>query len=63
MIYVGAHAVCLCFDLSDRNSFESLEKEIGDIRGLDLNTIRIYLIGCKSDLEPRVFTDEILVFS
>lgn len=30
---------------------------------MDLKDVPIYLIGCKSDLEPQVYTDEILVYS
>ncbi len=28
-----------------------------------MSAIKIYLIGCKSDKEPQIFTDEILIFS
>ena len=30
---------------------------------MNLTGFRIYLIGCKSDLEPKVYTDEILTFA
>ena len=62
-LILGAHAILLCFDLSDKNSFKDLAQQLLEIRGLDPNICPVYLIGCKSDLDPQVFTDEILVFS
>ena len=58
----GAHAGLLCFDLSDRNSFNALNFWINLLREGSGN-VPIILIGTKNDLENREVQDqEILDF-
>ncbi len=58
----GSNLVCLCFSLHDRNSFQNLETWLKEIRRETFKGM-VCLIGCKSDLEIEVPTDEILVFA
>jgi GTPase SAR1 family protein len=48
--------------LADRKSFENLNHWIDEIKNYGVDG-KIYLIGCKSDLNAEVYTDEILVFA
>lgn len=61
--YIDAKAVCLCFSLNDRQSFENLPRWIEELVSFDVSRENVFLIGCKSDLDPEVATDEILVFA
>ena len=59
---LDSNAICLCFSLSDRASFVNLTHWLDQIKGFDVQG-QIYLIGCKSDLDANVPTDEILIFA
>lgn len=49
--YRGAKAICICFALNNRQSFENLEKRwITEIEALEIPKDNMILIGCKSDL-------------
>lgn len=49
MAYQGCDAVVLCFDLTDKSTFESIEERwLAEISVLPLNT-PIYIAGCKKD--------------
>lgn len=43
-------AVALIFDITNRESFNEIEKQIKDIKRLTKDRIRIYVIGNKTDL-------------
>lgn len=62
-VMIDAKAVCLCFSLADRQSFLALEKWINELVTFDVPRDQMVLIGCKSDLDVEVATDEILVFA
>ena len=57
LLYLDAKAVCLCFSLSDRQSFLNLDKWIDELISFDVPRDNLFLIGCKSDLEVEVATD------
>ena len=48
----GAHAVVMCFDMTDAMSFLALEDHLNDVQRFTANQTPplIYLAGCKSDL-------------
>lgn len=50
MLILGASAILLCFNLGDRNSFQTLSLELEEIKGMDIGKCKVYLVGCKSDL-------------
>lgn len=52
----------LCFGLNNRESFVNLPRWLDEIKGYDVEG-QIYLVGCKSDLDAEVPTDEILTFA
>ncbi len=52
----------ICFSLADRTSFMNLPRWLDEIKGYGVQGL-IYLVGCKSDLDIQVPTDEILTFA
>ena len=52
----------LCFSLAERQSFDNLSHWVDEINKYDVQG-QIYLVGCKSDLDTVVPTDEILTFA
>lgn len=54
---VDAKAVCLCFSLAHRRSFEVLDRWILELTNYDVPRDQMILIGCKSDLDVEVATD------
>ena len=54
--------MCLCFSLNDRASFNNLVMWLDELRNFDVQG-QVYLVGCKSDLDIEVPTDEILNFA
>jgi len=58
----GCNAVLLCFSLADRRSFDNLGHWLDEINKYMVDG-QIYLVGCKSDLDTIVPTDEILTFA
>lgn len=61
--YSGAKAIFLCFSLADRKSFLNLDRWIDEIVNFEVSTEAMFLIGCKSDLDVEVATDEILLYA
>ncbi|MEM2637658.1 MAG: Rab family GTPase [Candidatus Korarchaeota archaeon] len=66
--FKGAHAIVLCFDLTDPESLEKLkskwwEKEVKDASPLISPNVKYYLIGTKSDLMQKVDDSKIMEFS
>ena len=57
--YKGASGCILCFDVSDRESFEHLPNWIKIVRLCRGNNIPIVLIGTKSDLDQLISEEEI----
>jgi len=57
--YKGASGCILCFDVSNRDSFDHLPNWIKIIRLCRGNNIPIVLIGTKSDLDQHVSEEEI----
>lgn len=55
--------MCLCFSLNDRKSFENLPHWIKELDNFDVSRDNMFLLGCKSDLDMEVATDEILLFA
>eukprot|EP00993_Chasmostoma_nieuportense_P003611 NODE_4316_length_807_cov_45.061765_g4158_i0.p1 GENE.NODE_4316_length_807_cov_45.061765_g4158_i0~~NODE_4316_length_807_cov_45.061765_g4158_i0.p1 ORF type:complete len:223 (-),score=39.87 NODE_4316_length_807_cov_45.061765_g4158_i0:139-777(-) len=47
--YRGANAVLLCFDVTDKNSFDNCEQWMKEIRGLCAPDVTVVLIGTKAD--------------
>ncbi len=60
---LDAKAVCLCFSLADRKSFENLDHWIDQLIKFDVPRDTMFLIGCKSDLDVQVATDQIIVYA
>jgi small GTP-binding protein len=62
--YRGAHAALICFDLTSRISFDSLNKWIKDYSNYQSDKRVYIIIGNKSDLidEREVSEDEVLNF-
>jgi small GTP-binding protein len=52
--YRGAHAILLCFDVSDRDSFNSLNKWHGEIERYACENVNVLVVGCKTDLNRVV---------
>jgi len=61
--YHDAALVMLVFDLSDKDSFYSLDMWLKEIRlNVNNDTYKILLVGNKSDMKPDISRDEILDF-
>lgn len=60
--YRGAHVVMLCYDITDHDSFEHLERLwLPEVRKFGSEGLIISLVGCKSDLSEhrrQVSTEE-----
>eukprot|EP00092_Neocalanus_flemingeri_P033262 GFUD01036173.1.p1 GENE.GFUD01036173.1~~GFUD01036173.1.p1 ORF type:complete len:297 (+),score=103.39 GFUD01036173.1:157-1047(+) len=53
LYYHGAHAVIIAYDVSNKKTFENVQKwnnKFDDRDTEDINTVKV-LVGCKSDLE------------
>ena len=59
--YRGAHGIATVFDLSDRESFEHVEKWLEEINKYAKENVMRFLIGNKSDLvdERKVTYEEV----
>ena len=51
--YRGAHGIATVFDLTDRDSFEHVEKWLGEINKYAKENVMRFLIGNKSDLVDK----------
>ena len=57
--YRGAHAIVIVFDVTERQSFEHVEKWLGEINKFAKENVLIFLVGNKIDLnDKRVVTFE-----
>jgi Ras-related protein Rab-1A len=57
--YRAAHGVIVCFDVSDRGSFEKVESWLKDISSLAPTSVSIMLVATKCDLsDERVVTED-----
>eukprot|EP00916_Digyalum_oweni_P022886 GHVL01037935.1.p1 GENE.GHVL01037935.1~~GHVL01037935.1.p1 ORF type:complete len:197 (-),score=26.27 GHVL01037935.1:173-763(-) len=61
--YRGAKGALLCFDLSDRNSFNSLDDWLSTLRENADPDVCIVLVGTKCDLPRRVEADDAIAFA
>jgi Ras-related protein Rab-1A len=62
--YRGAHAILVCFDLTDRVSFRNVRQWLGAIDRYACQHIIVLVVGCKADLvaEREVDFDTIFDF-
>jgi len=60
--YRGCHVAILAFDLSTRETFESLPSWYEELTAMTLETTKILVVGCKSDLQPAVSDNEVLQY-
>ena len=51
--YRGAHAIVIVFDVSDRKSFEHVDKWLSDIDKHSKENVIKLIVGNKSDLQER----------
>ncbi len=51
--YRGAHGIVTVFDLTDRETFEHVEKWLGEINKFAKENVMRFLIGNKSDLVDK----------
>ncbi len=58
--YKGAHAICMVFDIANRESFENLDKWLKEYHdnASEGDAAVVMLIANKIDLEPRAVTKE-----
>lgn len=56
IFHVDANAILLCFDLSNRATFDNLPHWLDEIKNFEVQGT-VYLVGCKSDLDVNVPTD------
>lgn len=52
-LYRGAHAILVCFDLTDRESFEALPQCLDEARGCSPDDVVLVLVGTKEDDHVR----------
>lgn len=59
--YRGAHGIVIVFDLTDRESYEHVERWLGEINKFAKENVLKFLIGNKSDLidKRQVSFDEV----
>lgn len=48
--YRGSHTIIVCYDMTDRSTFENLDKWLGEIEKYASKTAILVLCGTKSDL-------------
>lgn len=48
--YRGAHGIILLYDITDRHSFESVDRWISEIQRYANENVEVILVGCKLDL-------------
>ena len=57
--YRNSQIILLCFDLTDRKSFNELDIWITEIKSIITEPVYICLLGLKTDLEPIISDKEI----
>jgi len=55
--YRGAHAVIVCFDLTNRESFEHIVQWLNEIMKYGSTNVLVILVGNKSDLKNKIIID------
>ena len=58
--YRGAHAIVIVYDVSERNSFEHIDKWLSEIKKFAKENVLMFLVGNKIDLieKRKVSKDE-----
>ncbi|CDW79315.1 rab gtpase [Stylonychia lemnae] len=51
--YRGANAIILCYDITNADSFNSLEQKLKEAQEIEENVKSIIVMGCKNDLEDQ----------
>jgi Ras-related protein Rab-1A len=51
--YRGCHLVIVCYDITDRESFDNLDMWLENVRRYAVSTVKIVLCGTKTDLHSR----------
>ncbi|CAF1483563.1 unnamed protein product [Rotaria sordida] len=51
--YRGAHGVIICFDITNRESFDHVDKWLEEVKRHCVNQPPVYLVGTKSDLQSQ----------
>lgn len=49
----GAHGIIMAYDITDRESFEAIERWLHDIRAHAPTNVRMMLVGTKSDMAEK----------
>lgn len=52
--YRGSHGIILAYSITDRESFENLDKWLDDCKKYAVDNVKIILCGNKSDCDKRV---------
>jgi small GTP-binding protein len=65
MLYRGTHAILLCFDLTNNQSFQNLNFWLKEISNHAPREVKIFLFGLKSDLNSEIMVndEEIMKFT
>ena len=56
--YRGAHAVLILFDVTDRSTFDNIEKWLQSVSSQGSENCFVVLVGNKTDLSTREVTQE-----
>ena len=56
--YKNSHGVLICYDVTNRKSFEHVQTWIDSIKDNSSSNIKMILVGNKIDLTREVLTDE-----
>ncbi|CAF1442262.1 unnamed protein product [Rotaria sp. Silwood1] len=51
--YRGSHGVIICFDITNRESFDNVDKWLGEVKRHCGDQPPVYLVGTKSDLQSQ----------
>ena len=47
--YTNINIVCVCYDITERSSFEALQELVNDVKHKTPNNVLIYIVGTKLD--------------
>jgi GTPase SAR1 family protein len=56
------HAAAICFSLNNYDSFDDLSKWIQEVRSHN-SIAKVFLVGCKGDIESVVSDEKALKFA
>ena len=51
--YRGSNAVILCYDITDKNTFQNINKWLEEVKNFSVGTPLLILCGTKTDLEEK----------